>query len=42
VNELFLFFAATMAWSGFGPHHGLWHEDAPSKCIVVTPTLGGG
>jgi hypothetical protein len=23
---LFSFFAATMAWSGFGPYHGMWRE----------------
>ncbi len=40
-NKLISFFAATMAWSGFGPYHGLWFEDAPSKCVIVTPTLGG-
>ncbi len=30
----------TMALSGFDPYHGLWCYDAPSKCIVTTPTLG--
>jgi hypothetical protein len=23
---------------GFGPYHGLWLEDATTKCIGVTPT----
>ena len=27
-----------MVSSGFGPYHGLWLEDAPTKCIGVTPT----
>jgi hypothetical protein len=30
-----------MVLSGFGPYHGLWRKDAPSKHIVLTPTLGG-
>ena len=28
----------TMATSGFGPYHGLWHDDAPTKRIGVIPT----
>jgi len=38
-NKLFSFFAATMAWSGFGPYHGIWHEYAQTKCIgaILTP-----
>jgi len=32
-NKLFSFFAATMAWSGVGPYHGMWHEYAQTKCI---------
>jgi len=33
------FFAATMAWSGFGPYHGMWCEYAQTKCTgaIVTP-----
>ena len=27
-----------MATSGFGPYHGLWHDDAPTKRIGVIPT----
>ncbi len=27
-----------MAPSGFGPHHGMWLEDAQTKCIDVIPT----
>jgi hypothetical protein len=34
-NNLFSFFAATMAWSGFGPYHGMWHEYAQTKCICA-------
>jgi hypothetical protein len=30
-----------MVLSGFGPYHGLWHNDAQSKRIVVTPTSWG-
>jgi hypothetical protein len=37
-TNLFLFYAGTMASSGFGPYHGLWHDDAPTKCIGVIPT----
>jgi hypothetical protein len=40
-KNLFLFFAATMAWSSFGPYHGLWRKNTPSKHIVVTSTSGG-
>ncbi len=40
VNKLFLFFISTMASSGFGPYHGLWRADAPSKHIDITPTSG--
>jgi hypothetical protein len=40
-KTFFAFFTATMVLSGFGPYHGLWHKDAPSKRIVVTPTSGG-
>ncbi len=28
----------TMATSGFGPYHGLWHDYAPTKHIGVIPT----
>jgi hypothetical protein len=28
----------TMAKSGFGPYHGLWLDDAPTKRIGVIPT----
>ena len=38
VNKLFSFFAATMASSGFGPYHSMWHEDATSKWIGAIPT----
>ncbi len=40
-NKLFSFFAATMAWSGFGPYHGMWHEYAQTKCIgtILTPWM---
>ena len=34
----FRYFAATMAWSGFGPYHGMWREYAQTKCIGVIPT----
>lgn len=27
-----------MAKSGFGPYHGLWLDDAPTKPIGVIPT----
>jgi len=27
-----------MATSGFGPYHGLWLDDAPTKCTGVIPT----
>jgi hypothetical protein len=27
-----------MATSGFGPYHGLWLDDAPTKPIGVIPT----
>jgi len=39
VNKFFSFFAATMAWSGFGPYHGMWREYAQTKCIgvILTP-----
>jgi hypothetical protein len=37
-NKLFSFFTTTMVWSGFGPYHGLWCEDAPTKHIGVIPT----
>jgi hypothetical protein len=40
-KNFFSFFAAIMVLSGFGPYHRLCHKDAPSKHIVVTPTLGG-
>jgi hypothetical protein len=40
VQKLFWFVTATMALSSFGPYHGLWHKDAPSKHIDITPTLG--
>ena len=35
----FRYSAATMAWSGFGPYHGMWHEYAQTKCIgaILTP-----
>ena len=38
-NKLFSFFAATMAWSGFGPYHCMWREYAQTKCIcaILTP-----
>jgi hypothetical protein len=29
-----------MVLSGFGPYHGLWHKDTPTKCIDITPTSG--
>ena len=29
---------STMAPSGFGPYHGMWHEDAQTKCIGAIPT----
>jgi hypothetical protein len=41
VQKLFWFVAATMALSGFGPHHGPWHKDTPTnKSMDITPTLG--
>jgi hypothetical protein len=40
MTNLFLIYAGTMALSGFGPYHGLWCYDTPSKHIVVTPTSG--
>ncbi len=39
-NKLFLFFTTTMVWSGFGPYHGLCHQDTQCKHIHITPTLG--
>jgi len=27
-----------MAKSGFGPYHGLWLDDAPTKPIGIIPT----
>jgi len=38
-NKLFLIFPATMASSGFGPYHGMWHEYIQTKCIgtILTP-----
>jgi len=27
-----------MVMSDFGPYHGLWLDDAPTKCIGVIPT----
>ncbi len=27
-----------MVPSGFGPYHGMWLEDAKSKCIGIIPT----
>jgi hypothetical protein len=27
-----------MAPSGFGPYHGMWLEDAQTKCIGIIPT----
>jgi hypothetical protein len=38
VNKLFLFFAATMASSGFCPYHSMRHEDAQMKWIGVIST----
>jgi hypothetical protein len=29
-----------MVPNSFGPYHGLWHKDAQTKCIDVTPTSG--
>jgi hypothetical protein len=37
-KNFFLFFAATMARSGFGPYHGLCCEDTPTKLIGIIPT----
>jgi len=39
VNIFYSFFTATMAWSGFGPYHGMWHEYSNTKCIgtILTP-----
>jgi hypothetical protein len=37
-NKLFLFFTATMVWRGFGPYHGLWLDDTPTKHIGIIPT----
>jgi hypothetical protein len=39
-QKSFWFVATTMVLSGFGPYHGLWHKDTPTKCIDITPTLG--
>ncbi len=38
MTNLFLFYAGTMALSGFGPYHGLWHDDTPIKHIGGMPT----
>jgi hypothetical protein len=27
-----------MATSSFGPYHGLWLDDTPTKCIGAIPT----
>ncbi len=37
-TNLFFFYAGTMASSVFGPYHGLWHDNAPTKCIGLMPT----
>jgi hypothetical protein len=37
-NKLLFVFAATMVWSSFGPYHGLWCEDAPTKLMGIIPT----
>jgi hypothetical protein len=40
-QKLFWFVATTMASSGFGPYHGLWRKDTPTKRIdITTPTSG--
>jgi hypothetical protein len=38
MTNLFLFYAETMALSGFGPYHGLWHDNAPTKHIGIMST----
>jgi hypothetical protein len=40
VQKTFWFVTTTMASSGFGPNHGLWHKDTPTKHIDITPTSG--
>jgi hypothetical protein len=40
VQKIFLFVATTMVLSGFGPYHGLWCKDTPTKRIDITPTSG--
>ena len=37
VAYLFRKLVSTMATSGFGPYHGLWLDDAPTKCIGIIP-----
>jgi hypothetical protein len=37
-KNFFSFFAATMAWSGFGPYHSLCCEDTPTKGIGIIHT----
>jgi hypothetical protein len=39
-QKLFWFVATTMAPSGFGPYHGQWRKDNPTKRIDITPTSG--
>jgi hypothetical protein len=41
VSQLTSRFPLIIVAGGFGPYHRLWPNDAPSKCIVVTPTSGG-
>ncbi len=38
VTKLLRRLVSTMASSGFGPYHGQWHDEAPTKCIGTIPT----
>jgi hypothetical protein len=40
VSPLSTCFLLIMVAGGFGPYHRLWPDDAPSKCIIITPTSG--
>jgi hypothetical protein len=38
VTQLLRNTRVTMAKNGFGPYHGLWLDDAPTKPIGIIPT----
>jgi hypothetical protein len=40
VQKFLLLITTMMVLSGFGPYHGLWHKDAQTKRIDITPTSG--